>query len=66
MKMTQLLQLIAFQVNGKQYMLREDTQQVYDYESVMQARKIPGFAPILLGKMVKRSNGDLEIVKERL
>jgi hypothetical protein len=47
-------------------MLREDTQQVYDYESVMQARKIPGFAPILLGKMVKRSNGDLEIVKERL
>jgi hypothetical protein len=55
-----------FQVKGKQYILREDTQQVYDYESVMQARKIPGFAPILLGKMVKRSNGDLEIVKERL
>jgi hypothetical protein len=55
-----------FQVKGKQYILREDTQQVYDYESVMQARQIPGFAPILLGKMVKRSNGDLEIVKERL
>lgn len=52
-----------FEVKGKKFVLREDTQQVYDYESVMQARRIPGFAPILLGKMVKRSNGDLEIVK---
>jgi len=42
-----------------------DTKQVYDYDSVIQAKQVPGVRPILLGKLVKNSRGDLEIVKEK-
>ena len=51
---------------GKRYMLRIDTRQVYDYDSVIQAKQTPGIRPILLGKLVKNSKGDYEIVKERI
>jgi hypothetical protein len=46
-------------------MLRMDTRQVYDYDSVIQAKQTPGIRPILLGKLVKNSNGEYEIVKEK-
>ena len=50
---------------GKRYMLRMDTRQVYDYNSVIQAKEVPGVRPILIGKLVKNSRGDYEIVKEK-
>jgi hypothetical protein len=50
---------------GKQYMLRQDTYQVYDYDSVIQAKKTPGVAPILLGKLVKTREGNYEIVRDK-
>jgi hypothetical protein len=51
---------------GKRYMLRMDTRQVYDYDSVIQAKQTPGIRPILLGKLVKNSKGEYEIVKEKI
>jgi hypothetical protein len=50
---------------GKQYMLRVDTNQVYDYESVIQALKVPGFRPELLGKLIKNRDGNFEIIRDR-
>ena len=47
-------------------MLRMDTEQVYDYDSVIQAKQTPGIRPILLGKLVKNSAGKYDIVKERI
>jgi hypothetical protein len=49
---------------GKKYVLRKDTNQVYDYESVIRAKQIPGVRPLLIGKLVKNSNGEFEIIKE--
>lgn len=49
---------------GKKYVLRTDTYQVYDYDSVDQVRR--GFLnarPILIGKLVKKETG-YEIVKD--
>ncbi len=51
---------------GKKYILRMDTQQVYDYDSVQQARQIPGIRPILLGKLVQLRSGEMEIVREQV
>ena len=51
---------------GKRYMLRMDTKQVYDYDSVIQAKQVPGIRPILLGKLIKNSRGEYEIIKERV
>jgi hypothetical protein len=56
----------TFKTTGKRYMLRMDTKQVYDYESVIQAKEVPGVRPILIGKLVKNSRGDYEIVKEKV
>jgi hypothetical protein len=56
----------VFKKTGKKYFLRMDTKQVYDYNSVLQAKQIPGVKPILIGKLVKNSNGDYEIIKDRL
>jgi len=53
-----------FTVSGKQYMLRMDTNQVYDYDSVIQALRTPGVLPILLGKLVKTRDGNYEIIKD--
>jgi hypothetical protein len=51
---------------GKQYMLRVDNNQIYDYESVIQALRIPGVRPVLLGKLVKTRDGNFEIVRDKL
>ena len=51
---------------GKQYMMRVDTQQIYDYESVLQALKIPGVRPVLLGKLVKNRDGNFEIIRDKV
>ena len=51
---------------GKRYMLRMDTRQVYDYDSVIQAKQTPGVRPILIGKLIKNTSGEYEIVKERI
>ena len=50
---------------GKQYMMRVDTQQIYDYDSVIQALKIPGVRPVLLGKLVKNREGNFEIIRDK-
>lgn len=55
-----------FTVSGKQYMLRMDTNQVYDYDSVIQALKTPGVMPILIGKLVKNREGNYEIIKDKM
>ena len=55
----------TLKTTGKRYMLRMDTKQVYDYDSVIQAKQVPGVRPILLGKLVKRGE-DYEIVKEKI
>jgi len=49
---------------NKKYMLRLDTYQVYDYESVIQAKKIPGVRPLLIGKLVNHKDRGYEIVRE--
>ena len=43
-----------------------DTRQVYDYDSVIQAKKTPGIRPILLGKLIKNNKGEYEIVRENI
>jgi archaellin len=50
--------------SGKKYMLRTDTRQVYDYNSVLQAQQNPKVRPILIGRLVKNAIGAYEIVKE--
>jgi len=50
---------------GKQYMMRVDTQQIYDYDSVIQALKVPGVRPVLLGKLVKNREGNFEIIRDK-
>jgi hypothetical protein len=42
---------------GKRYMLRVETRQVYDYDSVIQAQQVPGVRPILIGRLVKTAQG---------
>ena len=56
----------TYKPTDKRYMLRMDTKQVYDYDSVIQAKQTPGIRPILLGKLVKLSSGEYEIVKEKV
>jgi len=51
---------------GKQYMMRVDNNQIYDYESVMQALRVPGVRPVLLGKLVKNREGNFEIVRDKV
>jgi hypothetical protein len=43
--------------------LRVGTDLVYDYDSVIQAREIPGVRPLLIGKLEKRADGKLQLVK---
>jgi hypothetical protein len=51
-----------FKFNGKQMILREETKEVYDYDSYIQALQIPGLTPILLGKLEKK-DGKYRIIK---
>jgi hypothetical protein len=56
----------TFKETGKQYALRMDTHQVYDYESVIRAKEMPGVKPILIGKLIRNERGEAQIVKEKL
>ena len=51
-----------FKFNGKQMILREETKEVYDYDSYQEALKNPGVKPILLGKLEKK-DGKYRIIK---
>jgi hypothetical protein len=53
-------------INKRKYMLRVDTYQVYDYDSVLQAKRIPGVRPILIGKLVGDARNGYEIVPEKM
>lgn len=53
-------------ISKRKYMLRVDTMQVYDYESVKQALRIPGVRPLLIGKLVGDSRSGYEIVPEKI
>ena len=37
-----------------------------DYESIIQAKTIPGIRPVLLGKLAKNADGEYEIIKRKL
>ena len=50
--------------DGKSYVLRLDTNQVYDYDSVIQAKNIPGVKPLLLGKMIKLGPNKWEFIRD--
>jgi hypothetical protein len=39
---------------------------LYDYDSIIQAIKIPGIRPILLGKLAKNEDGEYQIVKRKI
>ena len=51
-----------FKFNGKQMILREETKEVFDWESYQEALKTPGVKPILLGKLEKK-DGKYRIIK---
>ena len=57
--------VVVYKPTGKKYIRRMDTDQLYDYDSVMQARRIPGVQPRLIGKLVKR-DGKYEIVIDNI
>jgi hypothetical protein len=53
-------------ITKRKYMLRVDNNQVYDYESVLQAKRIPGVRPILIGRLVRDPRNGYEIVPEKV
>jgi hypothetical protein len=59
-------QEIIHPVTGKRYMQRLNTNMIYDYDSVIQAKKVPGVRPILIGRLVGDDKNGYEIVKERV
>jgi|688.fasta_scaffold34985_5 hypothetical protein len=56
---------IIVKSTGKQYMLRLDTNEIYDYDSIIQAKQIPGIRPVLLGQLAINVNGEYEIFKRK-
>jgi hypothetical protein len=57
---------VFIQSTGKKYMLRLDNNDLYDYESIIQAKRIPGIRPILLGKLARNKEGEYEIIKRKI
>jgi hypothetical protein len=57
---------IFIKSTGKKYMLRLDNNELYDYDSIIQAKQIPGIRPILLGKLAKNEEGEYQIIKKKL
>jgi hypothetical protein len=51
---------------GKKYMVRLDNNDLYDYESIIQAKRIPGIRPILLGKLARNEEGEYQIIKRKI
>ena len=45
--------------NGKKYALREETDELYTYDSYINAVRNPGFKPVLLGKLIRDENGKI-------
>ena len=41
----------------KQFIIRNGTEDLYDYDTYQQALAVPGFMPILVGKIQKQQNG---------
>jgi len=48
-------------VDGRKMILRVDTNQIYDYDSVLRAREVPGTNPVLIGELKKQ--GDKYVIK---
>lgn len=57
---------VFIQSTGKKYMLRLDNNDLYDYDSIIQAKRIPGLRPILLGKLARNEEGEYQIIKRKL
>ena len=57
---------VTIKSTGKKYMLRLDNNDLYDYDSIIQAKRIPGIRPILLGKLARNEQGEYQIVKRVL
>jgi hypothetical protein len=57
---------VFIQSTGKKYMLRLDNNDLYDYDSIIQAKRIPGIRPILLGKLARNEEGEYQIIKRKL
>ena len=57
---------IVVKSTGKKYMLRLDNNKLYDYDSIIQSRLIPGIKPILLGQLAMNVDGEYEIIKKKL
>jgi hypothetical protein len=51
---------------GKKYMSRLDNNELYDYDSIIQAKRIPGIRPILLGKLARNEEGEYQIIKRKI
>jgi hypothetical protein len=53
----------TIKVSGKRYSLKVGTRDVYDYDSVIQAKSHPGVMAIYLGKLQKNADGEYIIKK---
>ena len=47
-------------LNDRKYALREDTDQLYTYESYRNALEVPGAKPILLGSIIRDDDGNIK------
>ena len=48
--------------NGKKMIYREDTKEVYDYDSYINAIETPGILPVLIGKLQKSPDGKYKLI----
>ena len=48
--------------NGKKMIYREDTKEVFDYDSYINAIETPGIIPVLIGKLQKSPEGKYKLV----
>ena len=51
--------------NGKKMILREETKEIYDFDSYIQALQNPGYSPILLG-ILEKKDGKFRIIKSTI
>ena len=48
-------------IAGKLYALKEDSGELYEYDSYLQALSVPGADPRLVGKLTKKSDGTFAV-----
>lgn len=48
-------------IKGNLFALKEDTQELYDYDTYKQAMAIPGIEPTLVGKLIKNKDGGFNV-----